>query len=63
MNTLPRLMRRFRDEDLGPRPRIVVLGAAKLGNYVVLQPLLRGLRRKYPDARITYVGSQRTLEL
>ncbi len=63
MNTLPRLMRRFRDEELGPRPRIVVLGAAKLGNYVVLQPLLRGLRRKYPDALITYVGSQRTREL
>jgi hypothetical protein len=63
MNTLPRLMHRFRDEDLGPRPRIVVLGAAKLGNYVVLQPLLRGLRHKYPDALITYVGSQRTREL
>ncbi|MCP9785116.1 glycosyltransferase family 9 protein [Cyanobium sp. N5-Cardenillas] len=63
MNTLPRLMRRFQDEDLGPRPRIVVLGAPKLGNYVVLQPLLRGLRRKYPGARLTYVGSQRTKEL
>jgi ADP-heptose:LPS heptosyltransferase len=56
-------MRRFRDEDLGPQPRIVVLGAPKLGNYVVLQPLLRGLRRKYPGARLTYVGSQRTREL
>ncbi len=63
MNTLPRLMRRFQDQDLGPRPRIVVLGAAKLGNYVVLQPLLRGLRHKYPGARLTYVGSQRTREL
>lgn len=63
MNTLPRLMRRFQDEDLGPRPRIVVLGAPKLGNYVVLQPLLRGLRHKYPSAHLTYVGSQRTREL
>ncbi len=63
MNTLPRLIRRFQDQDLGPRPRIVVLGAPKLGNYVVLQPLLRGLRHKYPEARLTYVGSQRTLEL
>ena len=63
MNTLPRLMRRFRNEDLGPRPQIVVLGAPKLGNYVALQPLLRGLRRKYPDARLTYVGSRRTQEL
>lgn len=48
MNTLPRLMRRFQDEDLGPRPRIVVLGAAKLGNYVVLQPLLRGCAASIP---------------
>lgn len=63
MNTLPRLMRRFQNQDLGPRPRIVVLGAAKLGNYVVLQPLLRGLRQKYPGAWLTYVGSQRTKEL
>ena len=58
-----RLMRRFQDDPLGPRPQIVVLGAPKLGNYVVLQPLLRGLRLKYPGARLTYVGSQRTLEL
>jgi ADP-heptose:LPS heptosyltransferase len=56
-------MRRFRNEPLGERPRIVVLGAPKLGNYVVLQPLLRGLRRKYPHARLTYVGSRRTEEL
>ena len=63
MNILHRLMRRFQDEDLGPRPQIVVLGAPKLGNYVVLQPLLRGLRHKYPEAHLTYVGSQRTLEL
>ncbi len=63
MNTLPRLMRRFQNQDLGPRPQIVVLGAAKLGNYVVLQPLLRGLRHKYPSAQLTYVGSQRTRQL
>ncbi|WP_216899853.1 glycosyltransferase family 9 protein [Synechococcus sp. CCY 9618] len=57
------LMRRFRNDPLGHRPQIVVLGAAKLGNYVVLQPLLRGLRHKYPSARLTYVGSRRTREL
>ena len=44
-------MRRFRNEALGDRPVIVVLGAPKMGNYVVLQPLLQGLRRKYPGAR------------
>ncbi len=56
-------MRRFRNEALGDRPVIVVLGAPKLGNYVALQPLLQGLRHKHPGARITYVGSRRTQEL
>jgi ADP-heptose:LPS heptosyltransferase len=56
-------MQRFRDQPLGRRPWIVVIGAAKLGNYVALQPLLRGLRHKYPEGRIAYVGSRRTREL
>ena len=56
-------MQRFRDQPLGDRPTIVVLGAAKIGNYVVLQPLLRGLREKVPGADLTYVGSRRTSEL
>ncbi|MEB3263298.1 MAG: glycosyltransferase family 9 protein [Synechococcus sp.] len=56
-------MQRFENQPLGPHPRIVVLGAAKLGNYVVLQPLLRGLREKYPGCVLTYVGSRRTAEL
>jgi len=56
-------MQRFADQPLGDRPAVVVLGAAKLGNYVVLQPLLRGLRRKYPHADLTYVGSRRTRDL
>ncbi|MCT0225742.1 glycosyltransferase family 9 protein [Synechococcus sp. CS-1328] len=56
-------MQRFCDQPLGDTPTIVVLGAAKLGNYVVLQPLLRGLREKYRGADLTYVGSRRTSEL
>lgn len=56
-------MLRFEDQPLGPAPTLVVLGSTKLGNYVVLQPLLRGLRRKYPAARLVYVGSRRTAEL
>ena len=56
-------MQRFADQPLGDRPTLVVLGAAKIGNYVVLQPLLRGLRQKYPLARLVYVGSRRTAEL
>lgn len=56
-------LQRFADQPLGDRPTVVVLGAAKIGNYVVLQPLLRGLRQKYPGARLVYVGSRRTAEL
>ena len=56
-------MQRFADQPLGDRPVLTVLGAAKLGNYVVLQPLLKELRRKYPRADLTYIGSRRTAEL
>jgi len=56
-------LQRFADQPLGDGPTLVVLGAAKIGNYVVLQPLLRGLREKYPQARLVYVGSLRTAEL
>ncbi|QPN65859.1 glycosyltransferase family 9 protein [Synechococcus sp. CBW1006] len=56
-------LQRFENQPLSPRPRIVVLGAAKLGNYVVLQPLLRGLHEKYDGLELTYVGSRRTAEL
>lgn len=56
-------MQRFRGQPLGPQPSIVVLGSAKLGNDVVLQPLLRGLRETHTNAEITYVGNRRTHEL
>jgi len=56
-------LQRFADQPLGEGPTLVVLGAAKLGNYAVLQPLLRGLREKYPGSKLVYVGSRRTAEL
>jgi ADP-heptose:LPS heptosyltransferase len=55
--TTPRSGRRYAGEDLGPAPRIAVLGSTKLGNFVVTTPLLRGLKERWQDARIDFYGS------
>ena len=56
-------MERFADQDLGEAPRILVLGTGKLGNLVVLMPMLRGLKRRHPTSQLIYRGSERTREL
>lgn len=38
--------------SLGPRPRILVVKLATLGDLLLTTPLLRVLRRRYPDARL-----------
>jgi ADP-heptose:LPS heptosyltransferase len=48
---------RYAGEDLGPAPRIAVLGSDKLGNFIVTTPLLRGLKERWPAARIDFYGS------
>ncbi|MDT8342040.1 MAG: glycosyltransferase family 9 protein, partial [Longimicrobiales bacterium] len=48
---------RYRGQPLGPRPRIALLGAAKLGNFVAATPLLRGLKTRFPDATVDYYGA------
>ena len=55
-------MERFRGQDLGSRPHIAVLFADKLGGFVVVTPLLRGLKEKYPDCVLDYFGGERTRE-
>ena len=50
-------LRRYAGEPLGPAPHIVVLGSCKLGNFVVSTPVLMGLRRRFPDACIGFIGS------
>ncbi|HEV2456838.1 MAG TPA: hypothetical protein VGS80_00615, partial [Ktedonobacterales bacterium] len=37
---------------LGPRPRILVIKLATLGDLLLATPALRALRRRYPDARL-----------
>ena len=53
-------MKRFDGRNLGKVPHIAVLGSAKLGNFVVTIPMLRLLRKKYPEAIIDFWGSEVT---
>jgi ADP-heptose:LPS heptosyltransferase len=38
----------FNDQPLRPRPHIAVLFYDALGDFVIITPLLRGLKEKYP---------------
>ena len=55
-------VQRFDGRDLGKAPHIAVLGSCKLGNFVVSLPLLRLLRRRYPEAQIDFWGSEATAD-
>ena len=55
-------MQRFADQVLGPTPHIAVLSSGKVGNFVVLTPLLRGLKEKYPTCVLDYFGSDITAD-
>ena len=55
-------MQRYNGEHLGPAPHIVVLGSCKVGNFVVSTPVLRGLRARFPDAVIGFIGSEVTAD-
>ena len=62
LNALTRVQR-FDGRDLGPQaPHIAVLGSCKLGNFVASLPLLRLLRRRYPEAQIDFWGSEATAD-
>ncbi len=53
-------MEHFDDQPLGTRPHIAVFTSDKVGNFVVITPLLRGLRRKYPDCTLDFFGGEIT---
>jgi heptosyltransferase-3 len=53
-------LQRYAGEELGPQAHIVVLGSCKVGNVVVSTPVIRGLRRRFPDAVIGFIGSDVT---
>jgi ADP-heptose:LPS heptosyltransferase len=48
---------RYEGQDLGPRPKIAVLGSSKLGNFIVTTPLLRGIKERYPESTVDFYGS------
>ena len=56
-------MERFAGQPLGANAKIVVLGTPKLGNFVVLTPLLRALKLNNPTCELWYRGSERTADL
>ena len=55
-------MQRFTDQALGQSPHIAVLSSNKVGNFVVLTPLLRGLTEKYSNCTVDFFGSDVTAE-
>ena len=61
VNLMP-VLQRYRGEPLGERPHIVVLGSCKVGNFVVSTPVLQGLRARFPDAVIGFLGSEVTAD-
>lgn len=56
------LMQRYGGEALGTAPHIVLLGSCKVGNFVVSTPVLRGLKARFPEAVIGFVGSEITAD-
>jgi len=56
-------MERYAGQPLGAKAKILILGTPKLGNFVVLTPLLRALKRNNPTCELWYRGSERTADL
>ena len=53
---------RYAGEHLGEMPHVVVLGSCKVGNFVISTPVLQGLRNRFPDAVIGFLGSEVTVD-
>jgi ADP-heptose:LPS heptosyltransferase len=55
-------MQRFTNQPLRKAPHVAVFSSTKVGNFVVLTPLLRGLKEKYPDCTLDFFGSEITAD-
>jgi ADP-heptose:LPS heptosyltransferase len=51
------MVQRYEGQELGPSPRIAVLGSSKLGNFIITTPLLRGLKERFPASTVDFYGS------
>ena len=56
-------MERYNGQPLRPKPHIAVLFYDSIGDFVVITPLLRGLRQKYPGCTLDYFSGERIREL
>lgn len=56
-------MERFDGQPLRPKPHLAVLFYDSIGDFVVITPLLRGLRDKYPGCTLDYFSGERTREI
>jgi ADP-heptose:LPS heptosyltransferase len=50
----------FSNQPLRPNPHLAVFSSTKVGNFVVITPLLRGLKEKYPYCTLDFFGSEIT---
>lgn len=53
----------FDNQPLREKPHIAVLFYDALGDFVIITPLLRGLKEKYPGCTLDYFSGERTREL
>lgn len=53
----------YQGQPLGSKPHVLVVFRDQIGDFVVATPLLRGLRERYPDLILDYLGGERTREL
>jgi len=52
----------FADQPLRANAHLAIFSSSKVGNFVVVTPLLRGLKQKYPDCTLDFFGSEITVE-
>ncbi|MEM8676713.1 MAG: glycosyltransferase family 9 protein [Cyanobacteria bacterium P01_G01_bin.67] len=53
-------MKLFQNQTLKNNPHIAIFSSRKVGNFVVITPLLRGLKEKYHNCTIDFFGSEIT---
>jgi ADP-heptose:LPS heptosyltransferase len=53
-------MKVFSNQNLRSNPHLAVFSSNKVGNFVVITPLLRGLKEKYPHCTLDFFGSEIT---
>ena len=54
----------YQGQDLGEAPHVaIIFGQEQIGDFVLATPIMRGLRERYPDVRIDYLGGEGTRQI